>query len=169
MSRPARLLSLPKLTALGFAAAASVAAAPSVADAGRPFEMFAGEWNGSGQIVDSKGARERIRCRADFTEAHEGAALNQSIVCASSSYKIDISSYAEASGGSVKGTWSESTRGFTGQLTGRVGNGRFEGVVIGPGFSASVSLTSNGRRQAVTIQPQGGEIADVRIELERGG
>ena len=94
--------------------------------------------------------------------------MSQTIVCASASYRIDIQSYVEASGRTVQGTWREETRNIAGELTGRIEGGRFEGAVIGPGFSAGISLWSNGRRQQVNIQPSpGGDIADVRIELER--
>lgn len=90
----------PQLTALSFAAAVSLAA-PHSAAAGSPFQRFVGEWIGGGQVIDSNGVRQRIRCRADFTEAQQGAALNQSIVCASQSYRIDISSYAEGGRGEL--------------------------------------------------------------------
>ena len=169
MLRPARLISAPQLMAASFAAAIGLAAPHCHAAAGGPFQSFAGQWTGDGQVIQAKGARERIRCRADFTESRQGAALNQSIVCASQSYRIDISSYAEAVGGSVQGTWSEASRGVSGHLTGRVGDGRFVGTVVGPGFTAEISLVSNGQRQVIHIEPSGSDIADVHIELERHG
>jgi hypothetical protein len=36
-------------------------------------------------------------------------------------------------------------------------------------FSATISLTSNGRTQAVSIRPSGGDVTDVRIDLQRHG
>jgi hypothetical protein len=36
-------------------------------------------------------------------------------------------------------------------------------------FAAGISLISNRRGQAVSIARNGGDIADVRIELRRGG
>lgn len=134
-----------------------------------PFALFLGNWTGDGQVIGANGDRERIRCRANYDESKQGEALSQTIVCASPSYRIDIHSYVEASGRTIQGTWREDTRNVSGQLTGRIEGGRFDGAVIGPGFTAQVSLSSNGRRQAVNIQPSGGDIADVRIELERRG
>ncbi len=140
------------------------------AAAASPFEAFLGEWTGGGQVIGSNGDREHIRCRANYDDSKRGEALSQTIVCASPSYRIDIQSYVEASGQNVQGTWREDTRDISGHLTGSIEGGRFVGAVVGPGFSAQVSLRSNGRRQAVTIQPSpGGDIADVRIELERRG
>jgi hypothetical protein len=154
--------------AVAVAAAAAVWSTQSAA-AASPFQAFVGEWTGSGQVVGANGNRERIRCRASFAESQRGEALSQTIVCASASYRIDIQSYAKASGRTVQGAWSEGTRGVSGQLTGRIEDGLFEGAVIGPGFSAGVSLNSNGRQQAVNIEPRGGDIAGVTIELERHG
>ena len=141
----------------------------SAAAAG-PFQAFVGDWTGGGQVIGSNGIRERIRCRANYDQSQQGEALSQTIVCASPSYRIDIQSYVQASGRSVQGTWREKTRNISGEVTGTLEGGRFVGAVVGPGFSAGLSLSSNGRRQAVTIQPSaGGDIANVRIELERRG
>ncbi|HZZ60858.1 MAG TPA: hypothetical protein VFE63_06750 [Roseiarcus sp.] len=135
-----------------------------------PFRPFIGNWTGGGQVIGSNGNRERIRCRANYGEAQQGVALSQTIVCASPSYRIDIQSYAQALGTTVQGTWREGTRNISGQLTGTLEGGQFRGSVVGPGFTAGISLSSNGRHQEVTIQPSpGGDIAAVRIELERRG
>ena len=110
-----------------------------------------------------------IRCRAQYTEAKEGLALNESIVCASESFKLDITSYVEASGEGVQGYWKEASRDVSGHVTGRISAGRFEGELSAATFSAGISLTSNGRAQAVSIQPSGGDVSDVHIELKRSG
>ena len=152
---------------LGLAVAVAFSAQQTVALAAGPFQKFTGEWRGGGQIVESNGHRESIRCRAEYAEAKGGSALSQAIVCASESFKLDIKSYLEASGELVQGYWSEAARDLTGHLTGRIAAGRFEGEINAPAFNAAISLTSNGRNQAVSIQPRGGEVSDVRIALER--
>ncbi len=154
---------------LALAVAVGLAAPQSVALAASPFDRFAGEWTGGGQIIGSNGHRESIRCRAEYVEAKEGAALNQTIVCASESFKLDIHSYAEASGESVQGYWRETGRDLSGHMTGRISEGRFEGEIVAPTFTAAISLASNGRTQTVSIQPRGGDISNVRIELKRRG
>jgi len=137
------------------------------AAAGSQFQPFVGNWIGGGQIIGSNGVPERIRCRANEEEANRGEALSQTIVCASASYRLDIQTNIEASGQRVQGYWRETTRNVSGQLTGRIQGGLFEGTVMGQGFTAGISLQSNGRHQAVNIAPSGGDIAEVRIELER--
>jgi hypothetical protein len=157
------------IKALGLAAAIVLAAPKPAALAASPFERFLGVWTGGGQIVGTNGHRESMRCRAEYSEAKNGAALNQSIVCASESFKFDIQSYAEASGDSVQGYWRVSSHDVSGNMTGRISAGQFVGEFSAPAFSASISLTSNGRTQTVSIHPRGGDISDVRIELKRRG
>jgi hypothetical protein len=167
-----RLLRFNALPALAISmsvagASMSVAGAPSAAVAASPFEKFVGVWSGGGQVVGTNGRRESIRCRAKYTTEKGGSALDQAIVCASESFKFNIQSYVEASGESVQGYWKEATRDVSGNLTGRILAGRFEGEISAPAFTATISLTSNGRAQVVSIQPRGGDISDVRIELRR--
>ena len=164
---PRRLLRFKALPAL--VVAVSLATSNSVAAASGAFEKFIGSWSGTGQIVGANGHRESIRCRAEYSEAKEGTALNQTIVCASESFKFNIHSYAEASGESVQGYWKEATRDVSGHLSGRISEGRVDGEFSAAAFNASISITSNGRMQTVSIQPRGGDISDVRIELKRQG
>jgi hypothetical protein len=159
----------PPMKALGLAIAIALSAPMPAALAAGPFERFLGAWTGGGQIVESNGHRESMRCRADYSEAKDGAALNQSIVCASESFKFDITSYAEATGESVQGSWREASRDVSGHMSGRISGGQFVGDFSSLTFSAGISLTSNGRTQTVSIQPRGGDISDVRIELKRRG
>jgi hypothetical protein len=92
---------------------------------------------------------------------------DNAIVCATESFKLDIHSYAEASGESVQGYWREASREVSGHMAGHISEGQFVGESSSPTFSATISLTSNGRTQTVSVQPRGGDISDVRIELKR--
>jgi hypothetical protein len=169
---PATPLSRRRLRFSAWAAlalAVGLTAPQSAAVAAGPFERFVGSWSGSGQIVAANGHRESIRCKATYTEAKGGAALDQTIVCASESYKLDIHSYVEAAGESIQGYWTEASRNVSGHVTGRISGGRFEGEFSAPTFAAAISLTSNGRTQSVSISPRGGDISAVRIELTRRG
>ena len=152
---------------IGALIGASVAGARQ--EAATPFGLFAGDWDGSDKIVAAHGSREPIRCRASDSESEGGVALSQSIVCASPGCRVDIESNIEASGQNVSGNSRGDTRHVSGELGGTIESGRFEGAVTGPGFTASVSLRSNGRRQSVRITPRGADIADVSIELVRKG
>jgi hypothetical protein len=132
-----------------------------------PFSKFLGNWRGPGQVLGTNGHREPIRCRAGYSLSQSGEALSQTLVCASDSYRVDISSHVVAEGHRVQGHWREATRQVEGDLTGQVAEGQFEGSVVGPGFTAQVSLRSTGRKQVVNIRPQGGDVADVEVVLSR--
>ena len=163
-------LSAPRLKALlALALAVTLAASESAAVTSSPFRDFIGQWSGRGQVVGSDGHRESMRCRAEYSGAKDSAAVNQAIVCASESFKFDIRSHVEASGESAKGYWSEVSRNVSGSLTGRIAENQFEGQISSLTFTAAISLTSNGRTQAISIRPSGGDVADVRIELQRRG
>ncbi len=132
-----------------------------------PFAPFVGDWSGAGLIAGANGFREHIRCRANYSEAEGGAGLSLSIICASASFRLDVRSSVEASGRDLHGTWSEGAGGAAGQLTGKIGGGRFQGSVVGQGFTAEVSLRSDGRHQTVRITPSSSDLDTVNIELER--
>ncbi len=126
--------------------------------------------------VDRRGPDYRIerasRVRSDAVRnmwrRKSGAALNQTIVCASESFKLDIHSYAEASGELVQGYWRETGRDLSGHMTGRISEGRFEGEIVAPTFTAAISLASNGR-QTVSIQPRGGDISKKKKSTPTAG
>jgi hypothetical protein len=135
-----------------------------------PFAKFDGSWRGSGQVTGADGKHERITCRASYSIPPSGAALSQSLVCASDSYRFEVQSDVVVTDGhSVQGRWQETTRSATGDLVGQVADGRFQGTVSGAGFTAEILIRMNGAKQAVTIVPHGSNVAKVDIVLSREG
>lgn len=132
-----------------------------------PFSVFSGSWRGSGEVVGTDEKHERITCRAKYLVSSSGDSLSQALVCASDSYRFDVRSDVFAVGPQVRGQWQETTRNVAGNLVGRVSNGRFEGNISGPGFTAEMSVRSTGRKQEVDISPHGGDVAKVDIVLSR--
>ena len=132
--------------------AASVCGSPSHAQSG-PFAGMAGFWSGAGTDNYDDGSTERIRCRTSYAVSASGTGLNQTLVCASDSYKFDLKTNVLAQQGSLSGTWSESTRGINGGLQGRANNGNFQVVATAAGFTANISLTTHGDKQSVVIKP----------------
>ena len=70
-------------------------------------------------------------------------------------------------GGTSSGTWSEVTRQVSGNVSGRVGGGTMQAAVSGAGFTAGLSISTSGNRQSVTIQPSGGDVRAVSVNLMR--
>jgi len=129
---------------------ASVSGSACYAQSG-PFAGMAGNWSGGGTVTLDDGSSERIRCRATYAVGAGGSGLNQSLTCASDSYRFILSSNVVAQGNSLSGTWSESSRGISGSLEGRGSNGNFQVVASAPGFTANLSLATRGNKQSVVI------------------
>src|SRR5258708_31336710 len=83
-----------------------------------PFSGLAGLWTGSGSIALSDGSRERLRCRATYQVDGSVTRLQQSLRCASDSYRFELSSDVVSDGARISGTWSESSRGSAGSFKG---------------------------------------------------
>jgi len=141
---------------------------PSLARAqAMAFAGLAGVWSGSGSISLANGSSERIKCRATYAVGDNGNGLQQTLRCASDSYKFELSSNVKNADGNITGTWSESTRNVSGNLEGHAGNGLFQVVVSSPAFTANLSLTTRGNSQMVKITSQGSEFSGVTITLAR--
>jgi hypothetical protein len=130
---------------------ASVSGSACYAQSG-PFAGMAGNWSGGGTVTLDDGSSERIRCRATYAVGAGGTGLNQSLTCASDSYRFILSSNVVAQGSALSGTWSESSRGVNGTLEGRGGNGNFQVVASAPGFTANLSLATRGNKQSMVIR-----------------
>ena len=118
------------------------------------FAGLAGNWNGSGTITLDDGSHERIRCRATYAVSSDGNGLNQTLLCASDSYKFDLRSNVIAEKGALSGSWQEVIRSVAGVLEGRASPGQFNVVASAAGFTANISLRTAGNKQSVSITSQ---------------
>ena len=146
-----------------------ITASPGQAQRGGLFAGLSGSWSGSGTVELQGGGTERIRCRATYTVAGDGANLQNSLRCASDSFRFDLSGNLIAQGGTVSGTWTETTRGAGGSVSGRASGGQFDLRVDSPGFAANLAVTTKGDRQSISIRSQGTELSGATITLARGG
>jgi hypothetical protein len=127
---------------------------------------MAGNWSGGGTVTLDDGSTERIRCRATYAVGAGGNGLNLSLICASDSYKFDLRGNVVAERGALSGTWSESSRGISGNLEGRGSSGNFQVVASAAGFTANISLTTRGNRQSVAIRAEN-QFRGASISLSR--
>lgn len=128
---------------------------------------MAGVWSGKGSISLADGSKEAIRCRATYAVRSDGNALQQTLRCASDSYKFELSSNVIANGGRLSGTWSEATRNINGEVQGTTSGGRFQVVVSAGSFAADLTLTTRGNSQSVVIRSEGSEFRQATINLVR--
>ena len=143
----------------------TVSGSASFAQSG-PFTGMAGNWSGGGTVTLDDGSTERIRCRATYAVGAGGNGLNQSLLCASDSYRFDLRSNVVAEGGALSGTWSETGRGVNGTLQGRGAAGNFQVLARAAGFNANISLTTRGNRQSVVIRAES-QFRGASISLSR--
>jgi hypothetical protein len=144
---------------------ASVWGSASYAQSG-PFAGMAGNWSGSGTVTLDDGSTEKIRCRATYAVGEGGNGLQQTLTCASDSYKFSLISNLIAQGAAVSGTWSETSRNINGNIEGRSGGGSFQVVATAPGFTANISLTTRGNKQSVVIKAES-QFKGASISLSR--
>ncbi|HLX15990.1 MAG TPA: hypothetical protein VKS24_12385 [Bradyrhizobium sp.] len=152
--------------AIGALAYASLWATAGHAQASGPFAGMAGVWAGAGTVTLDDGSTERIRCRATYAVGAGGNGMQQTLICASDSYKFNLSSNIIAQGSAISGTWSESSRNINGNLEGRSGGGNFQVVVTAPAFTAHLSMTTRGNKQSVVIRAES-QFRGASISLSR--
>jgi hypothetical protein len=132
-----------------------------------PFHGLAGSWSGTGTITTSAGT-ERLRCRVRYAIGEGGAVLQQELRCASDSYRFDVSSTVSSRGAGISGTWTETNRNVSGNVSGTARPGLIQARVDGVGFTAGLSISTSGSSQSVQIRPSGGDIQAVAVTLHRG-
>lgn len=165
MSRPATPISARILIAL---AGAMLFAAPGEAQRAGPFAQLSGNWAGAGTISTNTGAKERIRCRAQYKVAETGADAQIELRCASDSYKFELQSAVSHNDGNISGTWSEVTRGAIGTISGTSKGNQLNLRASSPVFSALLAVNTHSNQQSISIQSPGSEISAVSINLNRG-
>jgi len=134
-----------------------------------PFRGLSGHWAGAGTITMTNGATERIRCKVAYAVNATGKAVEQSLRCASDTYRVEISSNVMSEGGSLSGSWAETTRGLSGNVSGHATGAEILANVAGAGFTARLDVRTHGDKQSVTITPQGDtDVAAVSIALRKG-
>lgn len=156
-------------TCVGLGLAALLFASPGLAQRSSPFASLSGSWSGSGTISLNTGAKERIRCRAQYRTPTQSGGMHLDLRCASDSYKFELQSDLSHNDGAISGTWSEATRGAAGSITGTSAGGQMNLRATSPVFSASLAVHTRSNQQTISIQSPGSEIAAVAINLSRGG
>ena len=134
---------------------------------GGAFSQFAGDWSGEGTVKTTAG-HERIRCKVHYDVASGGASLNQTLHCASDSYKLEVKSTVAAKGTQLAGKWTEITRDTMGNISGTITSTGIQAMIDGIGFTADLAISVEANRQSITINPTGAtDISQVAITLTR--
>jgi hypothetical protein len=156
-----------KYGAIGLMLLGSLFASPDGGQAAAgPFSTLAGSWSGEGTLTTS-GGQERLRCRAAYNVDGRGDNLRLNLRCASASYNFNLTGEFQHRGGSISGSWSESSQNVSGTVSGRARGDEVQAAARGDNFSANLTMKTRGNRQAVDIQSSAAAISGVSITLNK--
>ncbi len=141
------------------------AAAPS--HAANAFANFTGSWSGSGQMRLEGGRTEALRCKAYYNDKSGGTSLGISLRCASSGSKVELRANLVANGNRVSGDWEERQFNVAGRASGSASGNNISLAISGGGLTGSMSVTTNGSRQSVTISTENVALKSIQIGLSR--
>ncbi len=111
---------------------------------------------------------ERIRCKVHYDVVSDGTSLDQTLRCASASYKLEVRSKVAAMGTRLAGKWNEITRDTIGNISGTITSTGIRAMIDGIGFTAELVMSIQANRQSITINPTGAtDISQVAITLTR--
>ena len=128
---------------------------------------FLGSWGGNGHATFTDGKRERVVCRAYYTDKPSGMGL--ALRCASPAYKVEIRSTLNVAGQSVTGEWEETNFNARGNVQGTLNDDRLALAVNGGGFQGRMTVAGAGRTQDVALQTSGIALKGVTVRLARLG
>lgn len=152
------------LVRIAAVAASIVLSGPALADG---FNALAGAWSGGGTIQMSNGNTEKLRCRANYNVGGGGASVTQDLRCASDSYRVDIQANVALNGSAIVGTWTETSRGVSGRVSGRLSGSDITAQIVSPTFAAGLSIGTRGNSQSVSIRVNGGDVSSVSLNLKK--
>ncbi len=127
-----------------------------------PFAEFGGSWRGGGRISDVNGKSESLSCKSAISPS------SHTLVCASDSYRVDFHSDLYTDGQALRGTWTETTRGASGDVSGTIAPNLINATTTAPGFTANITIhVAAGRRLDVSLNAQGTSINHVQVSMKR--
>lgn len=131
------------------------------------FNSISGFWKGPGRIEFSEGSAEVLVCKAYYAASEQAKRLSIVLRCASPSNKIELRAKLAADGRRLSGTWEERTFNASGTANGYAADGEITLAINGSGFSATMLVIQDDRRQVVSISAQGVAFTKVSVSLSR--
>ena len=134
--------------------------------ASSPFVGLSGAWAGPGTVTLDSGAKESIRCRANYNVDGSGVNFELDLRCSSDSFKFELQSSVSHNKGEVSGFWNELTNRVGGTVAGKAAGEKIEVRVDGP-IAAMLDIRTRADQQIVAIQSPGSKMSEVAISLSR--
>src|ERR1700722_10795977 len=121
--------SIARALLLASVGATALSPSASLARSTGPFAEFAGEWRGTGSVIDANGKTERVKCKETNTVSDDNINMTQSLVCATDSYRFDFHTSVNSDGHSIRGTWQEISRDASGSVSGEIAGNVIEATI----------------------------------------
>ena len=141
--------------------------APARTVAAGVFTNFNGSWSGSGKMRLEGGRSETLRCRANYVERGGGNAVGISLRCASQANRVELRANLTSNSGRVNGDWEEREFNASGSASGTATGNHISLAINGGGLTGSLSLTTSGTRQTVSISTENVALRGIQIALAR--
>jgi len=139
------------------------------AQASTTFDKFVGLWVGEGRLGTRGGQTEAVKCRVTYQSEQRGLALKQSIRCASAGGSIEVKTAARLEGTAILGDWEETTRGWTGHLSGATTPLGLRVRITGENITANMDVIVKEALQVVEIQFIEGALIGLTLILKKQG
>lgn len=128
-------------------------------------EAYNGYWSGLGTVVMSSGSTEQVKCVVTYRTG--GDQVKQNLRCARASYSINGAAELQVRGGQVTGTWEEKTYSAVGTVTGKSVPDGMIVAIDSINFSAAMTVSVAGCKQAIAIQPKGLDVTRITLALAK--
>jgi len=151
------LLSAAQSFALAFSSSAQEAS---------PFARLAGRWLGDGRLGYTGGKTETVKCRVTYIVS--GPQVRQTIRCATEGDTVEVQSVVTHASGSIKGTWRELSRNWSGELAGSVTAKGFKVAIRGTELNAKMDIIVKDNRQIIEIQFINSSLIGLTLVLDKG-
>lgn len=132
-----------------------------------PPEDIVGLWTGEGRLAFREGKFENVKCRVTYF-ADNGAALKQTVRCATAGAKIEVKSEITEIEGALTGKWEETVYNLKGDIAGKPTDRGFRVEVRSAELSANMDLMLKDQRQIIEIQFLNSTLLGLSIILTKG-
>ena len=150
------------LSAIASFALVSVAAAQGAS----PLAKLSGRWLGEGRLGYAGGKVETVKCRVTYIVSEPQ--VRQTIRCATEGDTVEVQSVVTHASGSIKGTWRELSRNWSGELAGSVTAKGFKVAIRGTELNAKMDIIVKDNRQIVEIQFINSSLIGLTLVLNKG-
>jgi len=153
------------LTALIIAVSSFTLAGPVPLASAADVSAFLGSWGGRGHATFQDGQRERVTCRAYYTDKPSGMGL--ALRCASPAYKVEIRSRLKVAGNAVTGSWEETTYNAKGRVEGTLASNKLALNVDAGAFQGEITVDPGPKFQNLALETRGIALTGVTVRLSR--